>query len=76
MMNETWYCDRHHTTLAVMGMSLEEYLLELFVTVPVFVEMEDIEMDWVRVTITGRVEDWEFIELCMQRFEREGESIW
>lgn len=68
-MKDIWYCDRHATALKALEMTLEEYLLELFVTVPVFVQISPIEMDWAEVTIEGREEDWGLVSRLMQKFE-------
>ena len=68
-MKNIWYCDRHAAALKALEMTLEEYLLELFVTVPVFVQISPIEMDWAEVTIEGREEDWELVSRLMQKFE-------
>ena len=72
-MKNTWYCDRHAQRLESINMTLEEYLLELFATVPVFIHISPIEMDWAEVTIEGREEDWQIVALCMRMFEESKE---
>lgn len=72
-MKGIWYCDRNADALKALGMSLEEYLLELFVTIPVFVQINPIEMDWAEVAIEGREEDWGLVTLVMQKFEERKE---
>lgn len=41
---------------------LEETLMALYMRIPCFVEIEPVEMNWVKVTIQAREEDLFFVE--------------
>lgn len=60
MTEKIYWVDRNDITN-----DLEETLMALYMRIPCFVEIENVEMNWVKVTIQAREEDLETVERYM-----------
>lgn len=60
MTEKIYYVDRNN-----IQVNLEKQLLALFMTIPCFVNIETIEMNWAKVTINARNEDLFTVEQYM-----------
>ena len=60
MTEKIYWVDRNDITT-----DLEETLMALYIRIPCFVEIENVEMNWVKVTIQAREEDLETVERYM-----------
>ena len=60
MTEKIYWVDRNDITT-----DLEETLMALYMRIPCFVEIENVEMNWVKVTIQAREEDLETVERYM-----------
>lgn len=60
MTEKIYWVDRNDITN-----DLEETLMALFMRIPCFVEIENVEMNWAKVTIKAHDEDLFFVEQYM-----------
>lgn len=60
MTEKIYWVDRNDITN-----DLEETLMALYMRIPCFVEIENVEMNWAKVTIQAREEDLETVERYM-----------
>ena len=60
MTEKIYWVDRNDITN-----DLEETLMALYMRIPCFVEIENVEMNWAKVTIQAREEDLETVEQYM-----------
>lgn len=60
MTEKIYWVDRNDITN-----DLEETLTALYMRIPCFVEIENIEMNWAKVTIQAREEDLKTVEQYM-----------
>lgn len=60
MTEKIYWIDRNDITN-----DLEETLMALYMRIPCFVEIENVEMNWAKVTIQAREEDLETVERYM-----------
>ena len=60
MTEKIYWVDRNDITA-----DLEETLMALFMRVPCMVDVEDVEMNWAKVTINARNEDLATVEMYM-----------
>lgn len=60
MTEKIYWVDRNDITN-----DLEETLMALYMRIPCFVEIENVEMNWAKVTIQVREEDLETVERYM-----------
>ena len=61
MTEKIYWVDRNDITN-----DLEETLMALYMRIPCFVEIENVEMNWAKVTIQAREEDLETVEQYME----------
>ena len=57
MTEKIYWVDRNDITN-----DLEETLMALYMRIPCFVKIENVEMNWAKVTIQARKEDLFFVE--------------
>ena len=60
MTEKIYWVDRNDITN-----DLEETLMALYMRIPCFIEIENVEMNWAKVTIQAREEDLETVEWYM-----------
>lgn len=60
MTEKIYWVDRNDITN-----DLDETLMALYMRIPCFVKIENIEMNWAKVTIQAREEDLETVERYM-----------
>ena len=60
MTEKIYWVDRNDITN-----DLEETLMALYMRIPCFVEIENVEMNWAKVTIQAREEDLFIVEQYM-----------
>lgn len=60
MTENIYWVDRNDITN-----DLEKTLMALFMRIPCFIEIENVEMNWVKVTIQAREGDLETVERYM-----------
>ena len=60
MVEKIYWVDRNDITV-----DLEEQLYALYMRIPCFVKVEDVEMNWAKVTIQAREEDLVTVEEYM-----------
>ncbi len=60
MTEKIYWVDRNDITA-----DLEETLMALFMRIPCMVDIEDVEMNWAKVTINARNEDLATVEMYM-----------
>jgi hypothetical protein len=60
MTEKIYWVDRND-----INTDLEETLMALFMRIPCKVDVEDVEMNWAKVTILARNEDLFFVEQYM-----------
>ena len=60
MTEKIYWVDRNDITN-----DLEETLMALYMRIPCFVKIENVEMNWAKVTIQAREEDLETVERYM-----------
>lgn len=60
MTEKIYWVDRNDITN-----DLEETLMALYMRIPCFVEIENVEMNWAKVTIQAREEDLKIVEQYM-----------
>ena len=60
MTEKIYWVDRND-----INNDLEETLMALYMRIPCFVEIENVEMNWAKVTIQAREEDLKTVEQYM-----------
>ena len=60
MTEKIYWVDRND-----INNDLEETLMALYMRIPCFVEIENVEMNWAKVTIQAREEDLKIVEQYM-----------
>ena len=60
MTEKIYWIDRND-----INNDLEETLMALYMRIPCFIEIENVEMNWAKVTIQAREEDLETVEWYM-----------